>query len=144
MSDLEWLQDRDDDLAVGRAANRELMAQFNRGLDTPPAPPDETPGRRPLEYVGMARRSGQIPRDIIRDDTQIAVDAPPFFTGPEDFWTAMDSAVDDYRVDRQAGQPLRLELWCETAVLYPVTVVARCRCRSRGGERCSMLAGTPV
>ncbi|MFE7664726.1 hypothetical protein [Streptomyces celluloflavus] len=36
--DLELrLQDRDDDLAAARAANRELMAQLNRGRDTPPA-----------------------------------------------------------------------------------------------------------
>ncbi|MGW7616383.1 SDR family NAD(P)-dependent oxidoreductase [Streptomyces antimycoticus] len=37
-----------------------------------------------------------------------------------------------------------LEGSCEAQVLYPVTVVAQRRCRSRGGERCSMLAGTPV
>jgi hypothetical protein len=52
---------------------------------------------------------------VIRDDTQIAVQAPPSFTGPEDFFVAVDAAVDDYRVNRQAGQPVRLELWCETA-----------------------------
>ncbi|WP_223279778.1 hypothetical protein [Streptomyces sp. SDr-06] len=34
--DLELrLQDRDDDLSAARAANRELMAQLNRGRDTP-------------------------------------------------------------------------------------------------------------
>ncbi|MCW2901002.1 MAG: hypothetical protein JWO67_3267 [Streptosporangiaceae bacterium] len=32
------LQDRDDDLAAARAANRELMAQLNRGRDAPPHP----------------------------------------------------------------------------------------------------------
>jgi hypothetical protein len=31
------LQDRDDDLAAARAANRELMAQLNRGRETPPS-----------------------------------------------------------------------------------------------------------
>ncbi|MFK0143286.1 hypothetical protein [Streptomyces murinus] len=34
----------------------------------------------------------------------------------------MDAAVDDYRVDRQAGQPVRLELWCETAGMVPQLV----------------------
>ncbi|MFE7664725.1 hypothetical protein [Streptomyces celluloflavus] len=78
--------------------------------------------KRMCEYVGMARRSGRIPWDVIRDDTQIAVDAPPSFTGPEDFWTAVNAAVDGYRVDRQAGQPIRLELWCETAGMVPQLV----------------------
>ncbi|NUR03980.1 MAG: hypothetical protein HOY79_47980 [Streptomyces sp.] len=37
--DLELkLQDRDDDLAAARAANRELMSQLNRGRDSPPPP----------------------------------------------------------------------------------------------------------
>jgi hypothetical protein len=47
--------------------------------------------RRMCEYVGMARRSGRISWDVIRDDTQIAVDARPFFAGPDDFWTARGS-----------------------------------------------------
>ncbi|MFE7214349.1 hypothetical protein ACFY0A_34925 [Streptomyces sp. NPDC001698] len=38
--------------------------------------------KRMCEYVGMARRSGRIPWDAIRDDTQIAVEAPPSFAGP--------------------------------------------------------------
>ncbi|MFH8387368.1 hypothetical protein ACH4E7_41785 [Kitasatospora sp. NPDC018058] len=38
--------------------------------------------RGSCEYVGMARRSGRIPWDAIRDDTRIAVDAPPSFAGP--------------------------------------------------------------
>ncbi|MEV2264570.1 hypothetical protein AB0J13_38710 [Streptomyces anulatus] len=75
--------------------------------------------KRMCEYVGMARRSGRIPWDMIRDDTQIAVDAPASFTGTEDFWAAVAVAADGYRVDRQAGQPVRLELWCETAGMVP-------------------------
>ncbi|MCR8573559.1 hypothetical protein [Streptomyces sp. Isolate_219] len=36
--DLELkIQDRDDDLAAARAANRELMTQLNRGWDVPPS-----------------------------------------------------------------------------------------------------------
>ncbi|MEV8349725.1 hypothetical protein ACFVTT_21040 [Streptomyces niveus] len=40
---------------------------------------------------------------------------PPSFAGPTDFWAAVEAMVDAYRVDHQAGQPVRLELWCETA-----------------------------
>lgn len=75
--------------------------------------------RRMCEYVGMARRSGWVSWDVIRDDTQIAVDAPTSFAGLEDFWAAVESAADDYCVDRQAGQLVRLELWCETAGMVP-------------------------
>ncbi|MEU1447147.1 hypothetical protein [Streptomyces mirabilis] len=78
--------------------------------------------KRMCEYVGMARRSGRIPWDAIRDDTQIAVEAPLSFDGPADFFSAVAAAVDDYRVDRQAGQPVRLELWCETAGMVPQLV----------------------
>ncbi|MEV4115964.1 hypothetical protein [Nonomuraea sp. NPDC049695] len=78
--------------------------------------------KRMCEYVGMARRSGRIAWDVIRDDTQIAVQAPPSFADQQDFWTAVARAADDYRVDRQAGQPVRLELWCETAGMVPQLV----------------------
>ncbi|RCG19064.1 hypothetical protein DQ384_38720 [Sphaerisporangium album] len=85
---------------------------------------DKTEGdyKRLCEYVGMARRSGRIAWDVIRDDTQIAVQGPPSFIDPEDFWTTVAMAADDYRVDRQVGQPVRLELWCETAGMVPQLV----------------------
>ncbi|MFJ5156377.1 hypothetical protein ACIQCF_33420 [Streptomyces sp. NPDC088353] len=38
--------------------------------------------KRMCAYAGMARHSGRIPWDAIRDDTQIAVEAPPSFAGP--------------------------------------------------------------
>lgn len=75
--------------------------------------------KRMCEYVGMARRSGRIGWEMIRDDTQVAVQAPQSFTGPADFWAAVKAAADGYRVDRQAGQPVRLELWCEAAGMVP-------------------------
>jgi hypothetical protein len=78
--------------------------------------------KRMCEYVGMARRSGRITWEAIRDDTQVAVDAPPFFAGPTSFWEAVAVAADDYRVDRQGGQPVRLELWCETGGMVPQLV----------------------
>ncbi|MFI5867659.1 hypothetical protein [Streptomyces sp. NPDC051546] len=78
--------------------------------------------KRMCEYVGMARRSGRIGWEVIRDDTQIAVEAPQSFTGPADFLARVEAAAEGYRVDRQAGQPVRLELWCETAGMVPQLV----------------------
>ncbi|WP_327309822.1 hypothetical protein OG730_41805 (plasmid) [Streptomyces sp. NBC_01298] len=75
--------------------------------------------KRMCEYVGMARRSGRIGWEVIRDDTQVAVQAPQAFDGPADFWATVKAAADEYRVDRQAGQPVRLELWCEAIGMVP-------------------------
>ncbi|MEV7891593.1 hypothetical protein ACWD3I_25030 [Streptomyces sp. NPDC002817] len=75
--------------------------------------------KRMCEYVGMARRSGRIPWDAIRDDKQVAVAAPPSFAGPEDFWRTLEAAAASYRVDRQHGQAVRLELWSETEGMVP-------------------------
>ncbi|MFB6878422.1 hypothetical protein [Streptomyces sp. NPDC056323] len=74
---------------------------------------------RDLRRAGRTRRSGRIGWEAIRDDTQVAVQAPQSFTGPPDFWTAVKAAADGYQADRQAGQPVRLELWCETAGMVP-------------------------
>jgi hypothetical protein len=60
--------------------------------------------------------------DVIRDDTQVAVDAPPSFADPEDFWQTGKAASAAYRVDRQEGQPVHLELWAETAGMDPQLV----------------------
>lgn len=78
--------------------------------------------KRMCEYVGMARRAGRIAWDVIRDDTQIAVEAPASFASPSDFLEAVAAAAASYRVDRQAGQPVRLELWCETGGMVPQLV----------------------
>lgn len=78
--------------------------------------------KRMCEYVGMARRARRIAWHVIRDDTQIAVEAPQAFAGPGDFWDAVAAAADGYRVDRQSGQPVRLELWCETGGMVPQLV----------------------
>ncbi|MFE7267999.1 hypothetical protein ACFU9B_39345 [Streptomyces sp. NPDC057592] len=48
--DLELkIQDRDDDLAAARAANRELMAQLNRAAPANPLASNEAAGHRLLE-----------------------------------------------------------------------------------------------
>ncbi|WP_157227049.1 hypothetical protein [Nocardia asiatica] len=56
---------------------------------------------------------------MIRADTQIAVAAPTAYAGPTDFWSQVDAAATTYHLDRQAGQPVVLELWCETARMVP-------------------------
>ncbi|MGW3745585.1 hypothetical protein ACWD62_34715 [Streptomyces sp. NPDC005146] len=71
------------------------------------------------EYVGMARRSGRIPWSAMRDDKQVAAEAPPSFTGTEHFWRTVDAIARDYRVDRQHGQLVWLELWSETEGMIP-------------------------
>lgn len=71
------------------------------------------------EHLGMARRSGRLDWSMIRDDTQVVVQAPTSFAGPIDFWRTLRGAAEEYRRNRQDGQPVRLELWCETAGMVP-------------------------
>jgi urease beta subunit len=66
------------------------------------------------EKVGMARRAGRIEWAAIRDDTQVCVHAPAGFGDTDHFLGLMRQAAEGYRIDRQAGQPVRLEVWCET------------------------------
>lgn len=75
--------------------------------------------KRMCEYVGMARRSGRIPWSAIRDDRQVAAEAPPAFAGPEHYWRVVNDIALDYRIDRQYGQSTRLELWSETEGMVP-------------------------
>lgn len=75
--------------------------------------------KRMCEYVGMARRSGRIPWESIRDDREIAAEAPPAFAGPERYWRVVNDVALDYRSDRQYGQLTRLELWLETEGMVP-------------------------
>ncbi|RSO03382.1 hypothetical protein DMH18_37935 [Streptomyces sp. WAC 06783] len=74
--------------------------------------------KRLVELCGMARRSGRIPWNAIRDDTETAAE-PVAFTGVVDFQQAQLEAARAYRLDRQAGQPARIELFCETAGMVP-------------------------
>jgi hypothetical protein len=68
--------------------------------------------------LNRARRAGMIPWEAIRDDG--------FHRGRHtgwesiaDFANAVQSHVDSYRIDRQAGQDRRLALWCEAAGMVP-------------------------
>lgn len=70
------------------------------------------------EHVVRARRARLIPFDHIRDDgvTTISME---WFGSPEDFWDDAVQRGRRYRRDRQAGQPQRIELWCEAAGMAP-------------------------
>lgn len=71
----------------------------------------------------MGRRSGRIPWDAIRDDTAVSAE-PIAYADADDCRATLLAIGERFRLDRQAGQPVRLEVWSEAAVLYPVTVVA--------------------
>ncbi|MDN3293291.1 hypothetical protein QWM81_04350 [Streptomyces ficellus] len=74
--------------------------------------------KRLVELLGMARRSGRISWLAIRDDTEAAVE-PVAYDGPDGFRRAQLDAARGFRLDRQAGQEARLEVWCDTAGLVP-------------------------
>ncbi|WP_158828038.1 hypothetical protein [Streptomyces sp. NRRL S-118] len=74
--------------------------------------------KRLVELLAMARRSGRISWLAIRDDTDQPAE-PRTFDGPDGFRRAVADAVHGYRLDRQAGQEARLEVWCEPAGLVP-------------------------
>jgi hypothetical protein len=65
-----------------------------------------------------ARRARLIPFECIRDDSVIAYSAR-WHSGPEEFWDDAVRRARRYRRDRQAGQPVRVELWCESAGMAP-------------------------
>ncbi|WP_367140994.1 MULTISPECIES: hypothetical protein [Streptomyces] len=75
---------------------------------------EERTYKRLVEVLGMARRSGRIPWEALRDDTEITA-VPVAYEGPADFHQTLLEAARGFRLDRQAGQKVRLEVWSETA-----------------------------
>ena len=70
------------------------------------------------EKLSRARRARMIPFDAIRDDG-VNTYATARYDGVEAFWMEIAEQVRDYRRDRQAGQPQRIELWCEAGGMAP-------------------------
>ncbi len=66
------------------------------------------------EHLNRARRAQLIPFEAIRDDGVISFHAD-YHSGVDDFHEDTARRVRQYRRDRQAGQPWRLELWSEAA-----------------------------
>lgn len=65
-----------------------------------------------------ARRAGMVPFDALRDDGTTHVDHAGY-TGTVDFLARVRSAARSYHRDRQHGQDVRIELWCEAAGMVP-------------------------
>ncbi|MFD3780282.1 hypothetical protein [Streptomyces sp. NPDC058612] len=82
---------------------------------------EERTYKQTVELLGMARRSGRIPWEALRDDTEIRAE-PVAYEGPDDLRAGLRQAALNYRLDRQAGQPVRLEIVCETAGMVPQLV----------------------
>ncbi|MCZ7430092.1 hypothetical protein [Streptomyces sp. WMMC1477] len=78
--------------------------------------------KRLVDILGMARRSGRVQWETIRDDTAISAE-PVVYAGPRDFQAALLDAAGEYRLDRQAGQDVRLEVVTETAGMVPQLLV---------------------
>lgn len=69
---------------------------------------------RLAEALVRARRARLIDFDLIRDDGVVTTPAD-YYAGADDFWDATADRINGYRRDRQDGQPVRIELWCEAA-----------------------------
>lgn len=73
---------------------------------------------RLLDKLNRARRARLIPFDSIRDDG-MTENAPDGFSGLPGFWGAVRYSAEQYRRDRQAGQPVAVELWVEAGGMVP-------------------------
>lgn len=70
------------------------------------------------EKLVRARRAQMIPFDVLRDDSVSVIESPAY-SGLAAFDDETARRARNYQRDRQAGQPLRLELWCEAAGMMP-------------------------
>lgn len=77
-------------------------------------PKDENAYERLSDKLAKARRARMIPFDAIRDDGVVTIENRTY-GGIEDFHDESAVRARRYRRDRQEGQPVRLELWCEAA-----------------------------
>src|SRR4051794_11686514 len=69
---------------------------------------------RLAEHLVRARRARLIPFEVIRDDGVLTVEHD-WYADIKSFWNDTGRRIHEYRRDRQAGQPVRVELWCEAA-----------------------------
>ena len=81
-------------------------------------PKDERAYARLGEVVNRARRAGLLAFHSIRDDGVTARE-PHFYAGPDDFHDRMLDEARGYRVDRQAGQVIYIEVWTEAGGTVP-------------------------
>lgn len=73
---------------------------------------------RLCEHVVRARRSQLLRFEDIRDDGTVER-VPQVFADEGAFWDGVRNDLKHYTRDRQAGQGVRIELWCEAAGMVP-------------------------
>jgi hypothetical protein len=73
--------------------------------------------------LGRARRSGMIDFEMLRDGGG-QVQLPQTFADESAFWAGVRDDFDHYSRDRQRGQPLYVELFCEAPGMMPQLVRA--------------------
>jgi hypothetical protein len=70
------------------------------------------------ELIVKARRARHLPMEAIRDDGFVNLE-PNFFNSAEHFLSTVRRAAEDFRLDRQRGQPRRLVVMCEAGGMAP-------------------------
>jgi hypothetical protein len=78
---------------------------------------------RVSEHVSNARRAGEIPWEAIADASADRI-GPLSWTDAEEWLHEVRSAAEGFRLDRQAGQPQRLLVWCEAKGMAPMLASA--------------------
>jgi len=73
---------------------------------------------RLCEVLGRARRARLLPMDAFRDDG-FRRDRPPGWQSADAVTDAVRSTVEGFTLDRQAGQDVRLLVWCEAQGMVP-------------------------
>lgn len=91
---------------------------FYRMVGVNDYPKHEKAYRALQNNLNLARRAGMIPFSAIRDDG-VVIKREQWHGGTEDFWDDVGTQAREYRRDRQAGQPVRIELWAEAAGMLP-------------------------
>ncbi len=74
---------------------------------------------RVSEHVSNARRAGLIPWAAISDSSLEQI-VPRWWRDEADWWDDARSRAEQFRLDRQAGQPQRLLVWCEAKGMVPM------------------------
>ena len=81
-------------------------------------PKDELAYKRLCEHLVRARRAELIPFDSLRDDGVVVI-RDRWFASIADFWDHVGNQARDYTRDKQDGQRVYVELWCEAAGMMP-------------------------
>jgi len=74
--------------------------------------------KRLARVLKRARRARMVPMESIRDDGAIVL-APTTYADAEDFLDVVQHSAEQFQLDRTAGQPKRLVVWCESAGMAP-------------------------